>query len=57
VFLSGTAWPGNSSIDRSGSNQNLADSVVSAVDKQGHVKARGGVNPTQFIIDVTGYLR
>jgi hypothetical protein len=56
VFAANVSWPGNSSIDWSSTNQNLANSVITAVDSTGHIKIRGGVNPTNVVIDVQGYL-
>jgi hypothetical protein len=49
------AWPGNSNINWSQTDQNLANGVVTAVDPSGAVKIRGGVNRTHVVIDVQGY--
>jgi hypothetical protein len=56
VFAANVAWPGNSSINWSTTGQNLANGVITAIDSNGHVKIRGGVNPTHVVIDVQGYL-
>jgi hypothetical protein len=56
VFAANVPWPGNSSINWSVTGQNLANSVITAVDSNGHIKIRGGVNPTHVVIDVLGYL-
>ena len=55
VFAANVAWPGNSNINWSQSDQNLANGVVTAVDPSGAVKIRGGVNRTHVVIDVQGY--
>jgi hypothetical protein len=56
VFPANVAYPGNSSINWSASNQNIANGVITAVDATGRIKIRGGVNPTQVVIDVQGVL-
>jgi hypothetical protein len=56
VFAANVAWPGNSNINWSQSDQNLANGVVTAVDPSGQIKVRGGVNRTHVVIDVQGYL-
>jgi hypothetical protein len=55
VFAADKAWPGNSSINWFGDDQNLANSVVTAVDANGQIKIRGGVNRAHVVIDVQGY--
>jgi hypothetical protein len=55
VFAANVAWPGNSNINWSQTDQNLANGVVTAVDPSGAVKIRGGVNRTHVVIDVQGY--
>jgi len=55
VFPANSTWPGNSSINWSSSGQNLANSVITATDPTGHIRIRGGVNPTHVVIDVQGY--
>jgi hypothetical protein len=56
VFPANVPWPGNSSINWSATNQNLANGVITATDSTGNVRIRGGVNPTHVVIDVQGYL-
>ena len=56
AFPTGTTYPGNSSINWFGPNQNLANGVISAVDSTGKITIRGGVNKTHVVIDVQGYL-
>ena len=56
VFPANIAWPNNSSINWSSSNQNLANSVITAVDGSGQIKIRGGANPTHVVIDRIGYM-
>jgi hypothetical protein len=47
--------PATSSINWSESDQNLAVSTPVAVDATANVKVTGGVNPTNFVIDVIGF--
>jgi hypothetical protein len=56
VFPADVGYPGNSSINWSGTGQNLANGVITATDATGKVKIRGGVNPTDVVIDVQGFL-
>ncbi len=56
AFPAGTTYPGNSSINWFGPNQNLANGVICAVDSAGKITIRGGVNKTHVLIDVQGYL-
>ena len=56
VFPADVAYPGNSSINWSASDQNVANGVITSVDSTGKVTIRGGVNPTHVVIDVQGVL-
>jgi hypothetical protein len=56
VFPAGSAWPGNSSVNWSGPDENVANAVLTATDATGRITIRGGVNRTQVVIDVVGYL-
>jgi hypothetical protein len=56
VFPANIAWPGNSSVNWFGPNQNIADGVITALDASGQIKIRGGVAPTQVVIDRIGWL-
>jgi hypothetical protein len=56
VFPANVPWPGNSGINWSDSGQNLANSVVTAVDPTGTIAIHGGVARTHVVIDVQGYL-
>jgi hypothetical protein len=56
AFPAGTAWPGNSSVNWSGPDENVANAVLTATDANGRITIRGGVNRTQVVIDVVGYL-
>jgi hypothetical protein len=56
VFPANVSYPGNSSINWSATNQNLANGVITATDPTGKIKIRGGVNSTDVVIDVQGYL-
>ena len=48
--------PSTSSINWFGPGQNLAITTQVAVDSAGRVKVTDGANPTNFVIDVIGYL-
>jgi len=56
VFPADIAWPGNSSINWSETNQNVANGVITKVDATGKIKIRGGDGSTHVIIDRIGYL-
>lgn len=56
VFRADVAWPGNSSINWSGPNENIANGVITQVDAAGKIKIRGGDGTTDVIIDRIGYL-
>ena len=55
IFPSDISWPGNSSINWSSTGQNLANTVVTAVDPSGQIRMRGGVKSSHVVIDVLGY--
>ncbi len=48
--------PSTSSINWTGAGQNLAVTTQVAVDASGQVKVTDGANPTNFVVDVIGYL-
>ncbi len=54
VFRADIPWPGNSSINWSASNQNIANGVITPVDATGKIKIRGGDGSTHVIIDRIG---
>ncbi len=56
AFSAGIDWPGNSSINWSSANQNIANGVICPLDSSGTIKIRGGVAPTHVVIDTEGYL-
>ena len=56
VFPADIAWPGNSSINWSGPDQNIANGVITKVDATGKIKIRGGDGSTDVIIDRIGYM-
>jgi len=56
VFPADVGWPGNSSINWSDPDQNIANGVLTATDDTGRIRIRGGVNRTHVVIDVVGYL-
>lgn len=55
-FPAGTTWPDNSSINWSAANQNVANGVICALDGNGRLIVRGGVNPTHVVIDRIGFM-
>jgi hypothetical protein len=55
VFPANVAWPGNSSINWSGPDQNVANGVITAMDPSGQIKIRGGAASTQVVIDRIGW--
>jgi hypothetical protein len=56
VFAADVPYPGNSNINWSASGQNIANGVITATDRSGNVKIRGGVNATDVVIDVQGFI-
>jgi hypothetical protein len=56
VFPAGITWPGNSSINWTSSGQNVANGVITALDSNGRITIRGGVNPTHVVIDRIGFM-
>ncbi|MGB8861546.1 MAG: hypothetical protein WCC60_19985 [Ilumatobacteraceae bacterium] len=56
VFAADIPYPGNSSINWSGPNQNVANGVITAMDPAGRIRIRGGDNSTHVIIDRIGWL-
>jgi hypothetical protein len=56
VFPNGIPWPGTSSINWFGANQNLANSVTTAVDATGAIKIHVGANRTHVVVDLAGYI-
>jgi len=56
VFAGGIQWPGNSSINWSATNQNIANGVITALDANGRITIRGGANPTHVVIDRIGFM-
>jgi hypothetical protein len=56
VFPAGSTWPGNSSVNWSGPDENVANAVLTGTDANGRVAIRGGVNRAQVVIDLVGYL-
>jgi hypothetical protein len=56
AFAANIDWPGNSSINWSSPNQNIANGVICPLDSSGTIKIRGGVAPTHVVIDTEGYL-
>ena len=56
VFPANIAWPGNSSINWTGANENIANGVITALDPSGRIKIRGGATPTDVVIDRIGWL-
>jgi hypothetical protein len=50
------SWPGNSSINWSGVNSSVGNTVLTAVSPDGKIKIRGGQSSTHVIIDVPGVI-
>jgi hypothetical protein len=56
VFPANVVWPGNSSINWFGTNQNLANTTLCLTDAGGQIRIRGGSANAHVIVDVVGYL-
>ena len=56
VFPASISWPGNSSSNWFGAGQNIANTVISAVDGSCQIRIRGGGAHTHVIIDRIGWL-
>jgi len=56
AFQAGIPWPGDSSINWSGPNQDIANTVVCAVSADSKIVLRGGANATDVIVDVAGWI-
>jgi hypothetical protein len=56
VFPANIGWPGNSSINWTYANENVANGVTTALDASGHIRIRGGAAPTDVVIDRIGWL-
>ena len=55
VFPNGIVWPGNSSINWSASNLDIANAVITRVDSTGKIRLRASTS-THAVIDVIGSL-
>jgi hypothetical protein len=55
VRPAGTSYAGTSSINWFGPGQNLATTVISQLGGDRQLTVRGGSQPADFVIDVTGY--
>ncbi|MCU1359344.1 MAG: hypothetical protein JWN99_633 [Ilumatobacteraceae bacterium] len=56
VNRAGIAWPGNSSLNWNATGQLLSNGVTTALDENGSIVIRGGVNSTHVIVDRIGWL-
>jgi len=56
VFPANIAWPGNSSINWTSANENVANGVITALDSSGRIPIHGGAAPTDVVIDRIGWL-
>lgn len=56
MFPANIAWPGNSSINWTSANENIANGVVTALDSSGRITIHGGASPTDVVIDRIGWL-
>jgi hypothetical protein len=55
VFPSNIPYPGNSSINWTSADQNIANGVITAMDPAGRITIRGGAASTHVIIDRIGW--
>lgn len=55
-FPAGVSWPGNSSVNWSGPNENVANGVLCGLDGNGRLIVRGGVNATHVVVDRLGFM-
>lgn len=56
AFAAGIPWPGNSSVNFFGPDQNIANTAVCAVSADSKITIRGGANRTDVIVDVAGWI-
>ena len=56
AFQADIPWPGNSSVNWYGPDQNIANTVVCAVSADSKIALLGGANRTHVIVDVAGWL-
>jgi hypothetical protein len=56
MFAADVPWPGNSSVNWTFTNENVANVVLTGIDAASRVRIRGGGGSTHVIIDVLGYL-
>jgi hypothetical protein len=56
AFQAGIPWPGNSSVNWSGPNQDIANTVVCALSSDSKITLLGGANKTHVIIDLAGWI-
>lgn len=56
AFPAGAPWPGTSSVNWFGPDQNLATATIVALGGDRQLTLRGGVAATHVIVDVTGYV-
>ena len=55
VFPADSTWSGTSSVNWSNSDQNVANTVITATDSDGRIIIRCGPQATHVVIDVEGY--
>ena len=56
AYASGNSWPGTSSINWFGVDQNIATTVIVGLGGDRQLTLRGGVASTHVVADVTGYI-
>jgi len=56
MYSAAISEPATSSINWSDTGQNLAVSTPVAIDGEGRIKLTGGVNATNVVVDVIGYI-
>jgi hypothetical protein len=56
AYQAGIPWPGNSSVNWIGANQDVANTVLCAVSADSKIILRGGNFPTNVIVDVAGWI-
>lgn len=56
VFPDGIGWPGNSSLNWTGPNVTIANTVIAPLSAAGKIKLRAGESAAHAIVDVQGFL-
>ncbi len=56
VYPANVPWPGNSSLNWTGPNVTIANTVIAPLSPDGKIKLRAGESAAQAIVDVQGFL-